>query len=1229
MSRYSYRSGHPSAQDFEGHRKEQTWRTSYNGHSKHQSEVVSNSFEHNIIQESRYDRYPYNFNDENDEYNEADDRFISENTNHSYKRRGAINYNSKESTSFHSSALGKFTKFSRDIDYRKQDDRIWGTKRKYHNNGYVYKRSKKTFTDSHPYKSGYSYGRKSYGRPNNNYEDAYYKTENRKNFSDFESNGDDYDIQSLSETFASGYTSRTNSPPWPTYEREQLDRKKTTNQLSDDEWIPNRNKFREEQFDSVQVRKNGTNHSTQTRCSVNYISESGLDYSRKASSSTKKDTLKNSVYRRESLNHNSNKLRNFREDDKLEKSGKSLSIAVESEYDSIDRNSNFKIAETIFNRVFSNDKKNTPTITEDSFMDVDYRRREDSNTNIKSFHSSLKNNRESKNASHISKTIFNDKDKMLSYKKSQSKHKKGKKCVNLQTDTNKKNLDIDDTTNISIEIDRKNRQKVYRPYDNSLRIVKNKDSDIEHERKVEKAEPTAENVVIVSPPKTNETFGEKIKISRKYDKDTGKITNELKSSTLGKDSPVEVILSPFSTANSDDYFFQSLVEESNSLKEGKMSKSSENKISQSNVWKRLGNRKEKADIDQNNNKAYNKELKKEESYKTFQSSEEDDSNEKANFIDLKDVLKRDQIESHENKIQKLKIDSLVHKDLDLRCENVTYSCTEKTKYAEESKTDDISKNLQNDNTSRTIENLSKNNKLKKHMIYKCINCEFYTPKIEIIKEHLRTTNHYSASTYEAEDSLSNLLIYRVKSQFSAGGIFETIDHNTLACLKGFCEEGDYLEYPILPDVEFIILSCEKCNFIETNIDKASDHLEEKECADASIECLKVDKSGNSLETLFKLDKKPAVLTYRCQECNYVSECRNDGIQHVLSTRHERMKRELRKSHLEMPSDTKLGCNVIFAEYREALLLIVYNRLRKELKEVKADESIKVAYKCHCCNFFSGSSQSLLNHLKQNCHVSGCEMICKFGEKGPIPIFAKRNILNVGKENKMEIFCPECYKLFKCIRDCSDHFLTHHEICDINYLFGCYSVSLKLEEKRLEFSSKACETCETQFENHLKLIEHWKEYEDHTPGFKSNINGKVELWQKKVDEHKEKQLINPFSEWEGAGHREKLSINDANYGKPVEGSFTEKRANQAKKLITSEIEELCLMIESIGNQYPDGWIISFRAIFEAYTKISSKVVGLLLRARKQGLVRFEGEMLFQRRDDSKEIKLVENWQTLLK
>ena len=51
------------------------------------------------------------------------------------------------------------------------------------------------------------------------------------------------------------------------------------------------------------------------------------------------------------------------------------------------------------------------------------------------------------------------------------------------------------------------------------------------------------------------------------------------------------------------------------------------------------------------------------------------------------------------------------------------------------------------------------------------------------------------------------------------------------------------------------------------------------------------------------------------------------------------------------------------------------------------------------------------------------------------------------------------------------------------------------------------------------------------------------------------------------------------------------------------------------------VIKFKNLFSIYTAISNKLVGLLLRARKHGYVDFEGEILFQGKDDEKLIKLL--------
>ncbi|XP_076326136.1 actin-binding Rho-activating protein-like isoform X2 [Tachypleus tridentatus] len=138
----------------------------------------------------------------------------------------------------------------------------------------------------------------------------------------------------------------------------------------------------------------------------------------------------------------------------------------------------------------------------------------------------------------------------------------------------------------------------------------------------------------------------------------------------------------------------------------------------------------------------------------------------------------------------------------------------------------------------------------------------------------------------------------------------------------------------------------------------------------------------------------------------------------------------------------------------------------------------------------------------------------------------------------------------------------------------------------------------------------------------SLVSKVSKFQKLAEEHKEKQMINPFSDWEGASHRSRLDKDDPRYGRPVEGSKTEGRGIKAGEMISNEIRVLCEMIWEHGKQNYDGTAcITFKELFELYTVISNKVVGVLLRARKHGLVDFKGEMLFQRRDDAILITLV--------
>lgn len=92
-----------------------------------------------------------------------------------------------------------------------------------------------------------------------------------------------------------------------------------------------------------------------------------------------------------------------------------------------------------------------------------------------------------------------------------------------------------------------------------------------------------------------------------------------------------------------------------------------------------------------------------------------------------------------------------------------------------------------------------------------------------------------------------------------------------------------------------------------------------------------------------------------------------------------------------------------------------------------------------------------------------------------------------------------------------------------------------------------------------------------------------------------------------------------------GSKTEARGIKAHENIEDEIRVLCSVIEEHGKPISDGGLaeIKFGDLFKLYQVISNKVVGVLIRARKHGFVEFEGEMLYQRRDDNVIIRLVKS------
>lgn len=141
----------------------------------------------------------------------------------------------------------------------------------------------------------------------------------------------------------------------------------------------------------------------------------------------------------------------------------------------------------------------------------------------------------------------------------------------------------------------------------------------------------------------------------------------------------------------------------------------------------------------------------------------------------------------------------------------------------------------------------------------------------------------------------------------------------------------------------------------------------------------------------------------------------------------------------------------------------------------------------------------------------------------------------------------------------------------------------------------------------------------------SVKGLKDNWQKWSDEHQEYQKHNPFS------HDTRPNIvvpqrGQDNYGRPLQGSMTDQRGKDAHVNISREVQELCEVIRDIGDKRDkdgNGKVITieFGKLFEHYVTISNKLVGILLRARKQKLVVFEGEMLWQGKDDRVVITLL--------
>lgn len=156
---------------------------------------------------------------------------------------------------------------------------------------------------------------------------------------------------------------------------------------------------------------------------------------------------------------------------------------------------------------------------------------------------------------------------------------------------------------------------------------------------------------------------------------------------------------------------------------------------------------------------------------------------------------------------------------------------------------------------------------------------------------------------------------------------------------------------------------------------------------------------------------------------------------------------------------------------------------------------------------------------------------------------------------------------------------------------------------------------------------------------SPLSDKVRMFNLHANKHIETQALNPFSNGK-TGTLPKPKFSKEEYGRPPKGSLSETRGYKATIHVCKEMLELCEVISENGeplfdpNEKPDDprKVISFGELFNIYTLISNKVVGILLRARKHNFVDFEGEVLFQRQDDHVPIillKSIEETRTILR
>uniref|UniRef100_A0A3B5LXD6 Actin-binding Rho-activating protein n=1 Tax=Xiphophorus couchianus TaxID=32473 RepID=A0A3B5LXD6_9TELE len=214
--------------------------------------------------------------------------------------------------------------------------------------------------------------------------------------------------------------------------------------------------------------------------------------------------------------------------------------------------------------------------------------------------------------------------------------------------------------------------------------------------------------------------------------------------------------------------------------------------------------------------------------------------------------------------------------------------------------------------------------------------------------------------------------------------------------------------------------------------------------------------------------------------------------------------------------------------------------------------------------------------------------------------------------------PSCIKTKQVVKTVSnaalpppsrfDQIINHCFICSYFSAFLCFCLSIMKYNMPPRYKKEA--------EDANKINALSKKH--------SAVGNLKSRWQNWAVEHTVSQKLNPFSEYFDYDYSMSLRLQkgEEGYGRPKEGTKTAERAKRAEQHIHREIDDMCYVIRTMADPDPDGKTrVTFGQLFDRYVRISDKVVGILMRARKHGKVVFEGEMLWQGQDDGVIITLM--------